>query len=112
MLEGVGQSSETPVRTTPLENDVLQRVIPEYIDIWPHLHPDEPGFTFDSLNNRMLQQYEEMRYDRMMLKSNRWEPTLIELIGTEPILEDPIVYPSDHFGLYTELSYTENNESN
>ena len=80
----------------PLENDVLKSrdTLPDFHDCWPVLRPDELGHTFDTVRNRMLQDwhsYEQMRYDRLMFRpagaagSGDWRPRSIELVGAEPI---------------------------
>ena len=59
---------------TPLENDVLQQVMPSYVDVWPFLHDMSPegerdlGYTFDSEVNHMISHPERMRYDRVMAR--------------------------------------------
>ena len=80
----------------PLENDVLKSrdTLPDFHDCWPVLRPDELGHTFDTVRNRMMQDwhsYEQMRYDRLMFRpagaagSGDWRPRSIELVGAEPI---------------------------
>lgn len=56
-----------------LENTVLARRIPEFVDTWAALRPSEPGKTFDGETNPICvhDKKEQMRYDRMMLKSAR-----------------------------------------
>ena len=59
---------------TPLENAVLQQVMPSYVDVWPFLHGMSPegerdlGYTFDSEVNHMISHPERMRYDRVMAR--------------------------------------------
>lgn len=114
----------------PLENESLLRIMPEYIDLWPQLHPDRMGFTFDSAANPMIGKEERMRYDRIVYRSTPgssratvvWRPVKMELIGDTPIkrqdgstvmvdhkhtenLKVPLL-PSDHFGLYAEFEKT------
>jgi endonuclease/exonuclease/phosphatase family metal-dependent hydrolase len=81
-------------------------VEPRYMDLWSELHGDEPGYTVDSMRNRMrLQhkgQHKRARFDRILLRSRggRWAPQAIRIIGTRPVSpEPPDLYPSDHFGL-------------
>jgi tyrosyl-DNA phosphodiesterase 2 len=80
---------------------------PEFVDIWPLLRPDEPGYTADSQINRMRFSLKpalsRKRIDRVFLRSTRWRPTAIELVGTEPIDADG-TFTSDHFGLEVMLS--------
>eukprot|EP01120_Amphizonella_sp_Union-15-10_P013052 TRINITY_DN5994_c0_g1_i1.p1 TRINITY_DN5994_c0_g1~~TRINITY_DN5994_c0_g1_i1.p1 ORF type:complete len:315 (-),score=37.21 TRINITY_DN5994_c0_g1_i1:39-983(-) len=102
----------------PLENIVLEKYVPDFVDVWSSLHPNEKGFTYDSSVNKMLQNpaHDKTRIDRVILKSNpcssssrRWKPTSIKLIGTSSFMfdsrKDRPVFPSDHFGLLTELIY-------
>lgn len=82
------------------ENDRLDR---RYLDLWPVLHPELPGYTEDTTINsmRLAQKGKEkhVRYDRILLRDDRrrWSPCTIELLGTQPI--EPELFVSDHFGL-------------
>lgn len=85
------------------------RLDPAFTDVWGHLRPDEQGFTVDTSINHMRYQikgqHKQVRFDRVLLKSERWSADSIDLIGTEPISpDDPDIFPSDHFGLLCELS--------
>jgi len=66
----------------------------DYADLWPTLHPSEPGWTLDGTKNKHLRGGKQSRYDRMLLRSNRWQPLSIELCQSEA---------SDHFGLVSQL---------
>lgn len=108
------------ISSAPLENDVLSEALPHFIDVWPLLHEEDRGYTFDSTRNNNINQEEVMRYDRVVCDGKGWlVPSSIEIIGTDP-LEDcsvvaaadafstpppkqPTVYPSDHFGLYVKF---------
>ncbi len=35
----------------PCENIVLDEVLPDYLDVWSTLKPDEEGYTFDGTIN-------------------------------------------------------------
>jgi len=95
----------------PLENDILGKIMPKYSDLWVSLCPSQKGYTYDSVVNKMIRQYERMRYDRMMLKrvekgtsnARSWQPQTITLLGDQPCKSFPtggkIVFPSDHFGV-------------
>jgi len=92
-----------------IENESLVKHFIDYIDVWPQLREDK-GYTFDSESNLMLaDSYEQMRYDRILFKSqtSTWKPLSIELIGNELIkeisTEDNPIYPSDHFGLMVKI---------
>jgi endonuclease/exonuclease/phosphatase family metal-dependent hydrolase len=104
-----------------LENGCLQSTLPCHTDLWPALHPDLPGFTFDSEINSVIQMHEQMRYDRIMFRSEHWKAAGIELLGTRPAadylpdgfsmapstgsydLDPEKIWPSDHFGLVATL---------
>lgn len=81
---------------------------PRYRDVWPSLRPDDPGYTEDTSINLMrldsTQKERHVRFDRVLVKSDRWVPTDIELLGTAPISPTlPRVFPSDHFGIRCRL---------
>eukprot|EP01121_Diplochlamys_sp_Union-15-3_P006997 TRINITY_DN1758_c0_g1_i4.p1 TRINITY_DN1758_c0_g1~~TRINITY_DN1758_c0_g1_i4.p1 ORF type:complete len:299 (-),score=35.49 TRINITY_DN1758_c0_g1_i4:32-823(-) len=38
----------------PLENLVLPKYVPDFIDVWSELHPHDKGYTYDSSVNTML----------------------------------------------------------
>jgi endonuclease/exonuclease/phosphatase family metal-dependent hydrolase len=92
---------------TPLENDVLKKYkLENYLDAWEFLNPNDPGFTFDSENNSNIEQFEQMRYDRILVKkSEEWKLESMELIGNRYISDEIPIYPSDHFGLVLTLSH-------
>lgn len=80
------------------------RIDSSYRDVWPDLRPDEAGFTEDTSINHMRydmkEKHRQVRFDRVLLKSDHWTATGIELLGTEPIAAGlPRVFPSDHFGV-------------
>jgi endonuclease/exonuclease/phosphatase family metal-dependent hydrolase len=86
------------------EADVLDDA---YVDVWPLLHPGEPGYTIDSAKNPMrgggpkARVKHQRRLDRVFVRGERIVPTSIALVGTEPIA--PGVHVSDHFGLAVDL---------
>lgn len=98
----------------PLENRSLKDFFEEYSDVWPTLRPNEKGYTYDSKANAVIKKYEQMRYDRILWKSenSKWVPTEIKLFGTEPLssLTTQDLYPSDHFGLVADFNFTEETE--
>lgn len=89
----------------PLENDILNGVMPLYKDVWLQLHPPASGKTYDTEVNLMLPRKEErMRYDRIMLRgmpiqltssfskvlrssthTQEFVPEEISLLGTAPL---------------------------
>jgi len=85
----------------PLENKFLENELHEYQDVWTKLRK-ERGITFDSVINKNIDVYEQMRYDRVMLKSQHWHASKIDMICDKPFLklENRDVFPSDHFGLH------------
>jgi tyrosyl-DNA phosphodiesterase 2 len=90
----------------PLENAALD---PSFVDVWPALRPDDPGFSVDSIRNpmrlRVLGKETRKRIDRVFARTRRWRPEAIELLGTAPI-DDAETFVSDHFGLQVELRAT------
>jgi tyrosyl-DNA phosphodiesterase 2 len=87
----------------PLEQSAMD---PSFVDAWPLLRSDEPGYTVDTDRNPMRwhvkSKVARKRIDRAMVRSRRWRPTAIELLGTKPIdIDDTFV--SDHFGLEVTL---------
>jgi len=90
----------------PRDQAEQSRIDTGYTDLWPALHRAEPGYTVDSLLNRMRflhkWRHKRARFDRILLRSAApgWVPESIRLIGTLPISpHHPDIYPSDHFGL-------------
>ncbi len=79
---------------------------PEFVDVWPALHPDDRGDTVDSDVNTMrrevLGKTTRKRIDRVLLRSAQWRATAIERVGMAPIDADG-TFPSDHFGLEVTL---------
>jgi tyrosyl-DNA phosphodiesterase 2 len=88
--------------STSSENDQLPA---DYLDLWPHLHPGETGWTHDTgINTMMLKQFRKekfARYDRMLLRSGSWRPIAIDRLGLDPLA--PGLFASDHFGLCAHL---------
>jgi endonuclease/exonuclease/phosphatase family metal-dependent hydrolase len=80
---------------------------PSFVDVWPSLRPDEPGFSVDSQHNPMRMQVlgkeTRKRIDRVFARTRRWRPSAIELLGTVPI-DGAGTFISDHFGLQVELA--------
>jgi tyrosyl-DNA phosphodiesterase 2 len=83
----------------PLENAELD---PSFVDAWPLLRPDDPGYSVDSERNpmrrRVLGKETKKRIDRVFARTRRWRPEAIELLGTAPI-DGADTFVSDHFGL-------------
>lgn len=92
-----------------MRDDENHLITSPYQDVWPTLRPGEPGYTEDTSINLMRydmkNKHRHVRFDRAILKSGRWRPTEIELLGQEPIRPDlPRVFPSDHFGVRCKLT--------
>ena len=77
--------------STSAENGQLPT---EFADLWSTLHPDQGGWTLDGTKNKHLRGGKQSRYDRMLLRSSRWQPRTIDLCQSEA---------SDHFGLVSQL---------
>lgn len=96
--------------TSNLENEVLKELVPEFKDIWAELSK-EKGYTFDTTSNKMIEdhKFEQMRYDRIVIRSKEWKPIAIDIIGDKEFKTDEYtkkkVYPSDHYGLITQIKY-------
>jgi len=110
-----------------LENDNLKKHLSDFTDLWPHLHSDSPGYTFDTSTNCNISfklgnhhREELMRYDRIMVKTQTlqqqqqvpigcksWQAKSIRLVGTEPLDQGEYkeLMPSDHYGLYAEFEF-------
>jgi len=129
-----GPEAATEYRRDPskVENSVLARRTPKFVDTWAALRPSEPGKTFDGQSNPVCvhDRDERMRYDRIMLKSRTvvptgggggglaawwrqvrgvdegpsaaWTAASIDMVGTEPI-NDWNLKMSDHYGLVLEV---------
>jgi tyrosyl-DNA phosphodiesterase 2 len=83
---------------------------PQYQDVWPTVHPGDPGYTEDTAVNQMRFEQsgknKQVRFDRVLFRSknSEWKPEQIRLIGTTPVhTGTPSVFPSDHFGLVCTL---------
>lgn len=74
-------------------------------DAWREVYPKHPGFTWDIEKSRMARAESfpgepSRRLDRVLYRSEQWQPTNAELLGTEPVSpKNKRLYPSDHFGL-------------
>ncbi|ODT58402.1 hypothetical protein ABS71_18990 [bacterium SCN 62-11] len=66
----------------------------DFVDLWPALHPNDPGWTLDSQRNGLLRGSKQARYDRMLLRSRAWACRSLQLSQSNG---------SDHFGLVADL---------
>ncbi len=85
-----------------------------FTDLWPHLHPGDPGFTFDPTQNGlaalMSQTTRPKRYDRVFVRGKGLRPHKARLILNTPLphpagLLGPL-FASDHFGICAEIEVT------
>ena len=80
---------------------------PTFVDVWPALHGDRPGYTVDTNINFMRYvthgKHSHKRIDRVFLRSRAWSPRAATLVGAEPIDEEG-TFVSDHFGMEVELA--------
>lgn len=89
--------------------DAENAILPvDFGDVWPALHPDEPGFTEDTTINHMRydmkDKHRHVRFDRVLLKGHTWTADSIRLLGREPVAPElPRIFPSDHFGVHCTL---------
>lgn len=76
-----------------------------YVDLWPRLRPDDPGYTEDTARNvmrlRKHGKHKQVRYDRVLARAPGWRPTEIALFADEPLRGG--LFISDHFGVSARL---------
>jgi hypothetical protein len=96
--------------TWPEEN---QNIPQDFRDLWPELHPNEPGWTEDTEINvmrfEMKNAHKQVRFDRVLLHEQptsrcRVIPQFMELVGLDHVPGNEKLWPSDHFGLFTRFS--------
>jgi endonuclease/exonuclease/phosphatase family metal-dependent hydrolase len=90
----------TGQREVPVDDVLL-------VDTWHAVHPTEWGFTWDNANPYAAAQLEwNRRIDYVFAgwprSGGAGQPVACELLGAEPTGD---VWPSDHFGLVTDLRY-------
>lgn len=104
------------------ESSYLDR---RYIDLWRSLRCGSPGYTWNMKKNWLARRNafrgeRSRRIDRILIKSKRWRPQDIRIVGTKPIryrekkwyrvrrrnkyrwryrLKYRYLFPSDHYGL-------------
>lgn len=80
-----------------------------YLDAWTALHPTTPGHTWDRQKSAMARRNSYLgeksrRIDRVILRSQRWQPHRAALLGDQPLTRRrPVLFPSDHFALLVTL---------
>ena len=79
-----------------------------YVDLWPFLHPNDPGYTRPAKN-----QDPPLRFDRIFVKLSTLKVASMNIIGQNDFdgsCEDCLrkgrqkCKPSDHYGLVAKLS--------
>lgn len=97
--------SSDEIRTLTGERPVAHDLL--LVDAWRHVHPTDPGFTWDNDNPFVASQLEQTRridyvFAGWFKARGAGVPVSAELIGTEP---DDGMHPSDHYGVVAELAY-------
>lgn len=93
------------------EEPETSRLDPRYADCWLALRPGDPGLTWNIERSDMARAgsfpgEKSRRIDRILLRSDRWRPASIRIVGDEPLVPgDTRVFPSDHFGLEATLTW-------
>lgn len=77
---------------------------PKYVDLWKALDPDNPGYTWNIEASPMAKAGSfpgepSRRLDRILIRSDRWRPAAVRIVGDQPVSENGALFPSDHFGL-------------
>ncbi len=86
------------------------RVPAAFVDLWHELHPHRPGYTWNIEQSEMARVgsfpgEQSRRIDRILLRSDLYRGTAIDIIGNRPVHPDRHdLYPSDHFGLAATLT--------
>ena len=81
---------------------MLARALPEFVDAWAAVFPNNRGFTFDGATNTWVRDSQErMRYDRVMVRRSLGRPVAAERLGTMPAGNG--LFASDHFGLRVDV---------
>lgn len=90
------------------EEENKNLVMTGFLDLWKELHPDQPGYTFDTENNPLAglaSKKGPRRIDRVLLRSEHWSCSKMMMFGNQPkavnISDKEVqLYPSDHYGLF------------
>ena len=80
------------------------RIPTSYVDLWKALRPTDPGLTWNMEKSPMakvqsFQGEKSRRLDRILIRSKRWVPESVRIVGDEPYSADGRLFPSDHFGV-------------
>lgn len=76
----------------------------DFIDLWAAINQGTPGFTWDIERNSAAREgafpgEKSGRIDRILVRSDRWTPGELKLVGDNPIASTKDHFPSDHFGV-------------
>ena len=97
-----GDKHEPAIFEYVLENNVLARALPDFVDAWSTVFPKNRGLTFDGATNQWVRDRgERMRYDRVMVRRSLGRPVAAERLGTTPAGDG--LFASDHFGLRVDV---------
>ena len=82
----------------------------EFVDSWTALRSQDAGFTWNVEANPMAKAGSFLgegsgRIDRVLVRSTKWKPKSVELVGDEPISGKKGTFASDHFGVNAVLSF-------
>jgi endonuclease/exonuclease/phosphatase family metal-dependent hydrolase len=85
-----------------ISTQVLARALPDFVDAWSTVFPNNRGLTFDGATNPWVRDSgERMRYDRVMVRRSLGRPVAAERLGTTPAGDG--LFASDHFGLRVDV---------
>jgi hypothetical protein len=100
------------------EQDSISTKMQDFIDVWLHLHPKDPGYTFDPIVNAVAKINSKTgvprRLDRVLLRSDVLIPESIEIVGNKPFQielekgEEKSSFDffiSDHYGLFCQFKF-------
>lgn len=99
------------------ENCAIERMLPQFVDVWRLIHKRSPGYTRDTVKNTMLNAKvpKKFRIDRIMCKRGNAElalvPQAIKILGDTKFATFPDeestrdLFISDHFGLFAGFSF-------
>jgi len=85
-----------------LENNVLARTLPDFVDAWSTVFSKHSGLTFDGATNPWIRDRgERMRYDRVLVRKSLGRPVAAERLGASPAADG--LFASDHYGLRVDV---------
>jgi len=85
----------------------------KFQDIWTVLKPNDEGFSYDPIKNLMLKEdlaskgreHKAERIDLILYHPEaNWKAEEVKQLGDVPFSTEPMMYPSDHFGIYGKLT--------